>query len=102
MVERSDGVPLFVEELTRTVLELGLLREADGGRGLAARLPAVAVPMTLNNSLLARLDRLGPAEEVAQVGAVIGREFGRALCLRLRPRRGPNSPTPWIAWSRRS
>ena len=79
VVERSDGVPLFVEELTRTVLELGLLREADGGRGLAARLPAVAVPMTLNDSLLARLDRLGPAKEVAQVGAVIGREFSRAL-----------------------
>jgi class 3 adenylate cyclase/tetratricopeptide (TPR) repeat protein len=76
IVERTDGVPLFVEELTKAVLE-----RADQDQGVAAVLsaspmPALAVPPTLHASLMARLDRLGgPAKEVAQVGAVLGREF---------------------------
>jgi predicted ATPase len=76
IVERTDGVPLFVEELTKAVLE-----RADRDQGVAAILsatpmPALAVPPTLHASLIARLDRLGgPAKQVAQVGAVIGREF---------------------------
>ena len=75
IVERSDGVPLFVEEMTRVVLE------ADGDRAplLAIPSPSLAVPATLQASLMARLDRLGPAREVAQIGAAIGREFSHAL-----------------------
>jgi predicted ATPase/class 3 adenylate cyclase len=74
IVERTDGVPLFVEELTRAVLEAGAAR-ADGL--IATALPsALSVPATLQASLMARLDRLGPAaKEVAQIGAAIGREF---------------------------
>jgi class 3 adenylate cyclase/tetratricopeptide (TPR) repeat protein len=68
VVERSGGVPLFVEELTRAVLESG------GGN-----LTGAAIPVTLRDSLMARLDRLGPAREVAQIGAVIGREFSYEL-----------------------
>ena len=79
IVGRTDGVPLFVEELTKAVLEGGLLREAEGRLELAGPVPPLAIPATLSDSLLARLDRLAPVKEVAQVGAVIGREFGRAL-----------------------
>jgi class 3 adenylate cyclase/predicted ATPase len=80
IVERTDGVPLFVEELTKAVLEAGLLREEDEGYTLAGPLPPPAIPATLHDSLMARLDRLAtPAREVAQVGAVIGREFGHGL-----------------------
>jgi class 3 adenylate cyclase/predicted ATPase len=79
IIERTDGIPLFVEEMTKTVLEAE-------SQGMAERTvagipsPAVAVPATLHASLMARLDRLGaPAKEVAQVGAAIGREFSSAL-----------------------
>jgi class 3 adenylate cyclase/predicted ATPase len=75
IVTRTDGVPLFIEELTKTVLESGLLREEGERYGLTGPLPPLAIPTTLQDSLLARLDRLGAAKEVAQVGAVIGREF---------------------------
>ena len=74
----TEGVPLFVEELTRAVLEIGILREGkvryelDSGR-------LQSIPRTLHGSLLARLDRLGPGREVAQIGAVIGREFSYDL-----------------------
>jgi len=68
VVERTGGVPLFVEELTRAVLESG-----------DAKLSGRDIPATLHDSLMARLDRLGPAKEVAQVGAVIGREFSYEL-----------------------
>ena len=78
IVERTDGIPLFVEEMTRAVLEA----ENEGGaRNTAAAVPssALAVPASLHASLMARLDRLGPAKEVAQIGAVIGREFSHTL-----------------------
>jgi hypothetical protein len=77
IAERTDGVPLFVEELTKTVLESG----ARGTTTLAAvPHPTLSVPATLHASLMARLDRLGlAAKEVAQVGAAIGREFGHEL-----------------------
>ena len=68
VVERTGGVPLFVEELTRAVLESG-----------DARLTGREIPVTLHDSLMARLDRLGPAKEVAQIGAVIGGEFSYEL-----------------------
>jgi tetratricopeptide (TPR) repeat protein len=80
IVERADGVPLFVEELTKAVLE-----RTDQDKRVAAVLsaspiPALAVPATLHASLMARLDRLGPAaKEIAQIGAVLGREFGYDL-----------------------
>ncbi|MGA2842763.1 MAG: adenylate/guanylate cyclase domain-containing protein [Steroidobacteraceae bacterium] len=78
IVERTDGIPLFVEEMTKAVLEA----EGEGeARRTAAGVPspALAVPASLHASLMARLDRLGPAKEVAQIGAAIGREFSHAL-----------------------
>jgi class 3 adenylate cyclase/tetratricopeptide (TPR) repeat protein len=75
ILARSDGVPLFVEELTKAVLESGALREEDGRYTMSGALPAVAIPETLHDTLRARLDRHPEAREVAQVGAVIGREF---------------------------
>jgi class 3 adenylate cyclase/tetratricopeptide (TPR) repeat protein len=75
----TDGVPLFVEELTKSVLESGLLRDAGDKYTLLAPLPALAIPTTLRDSLLARLDRLAPVKEVAQIGACIGREFSYEL-----------------------
>jgi class 3 adenylate cyclase/predicted ATPase len=78
LVERSDGVPLFVEEMTKAVLEAD--SEGEAQRTAAAiPSPALAVPASLHASLMARLDRLGPAKEVAQIGAAIGREFSHAL-----------------------
>lgn len=79
ILARTDGVPLFVEELTKAVLELGLMREEDGRYELAGPLPPLTIPTTLHDSLLARLDRLAPAKELAQIGAVIGREFDHGV-----------------------
>jgi class 3 adenylate cyclase/predicted ATPase len=79
IMERTDGVPLFVEELTKAVLELGLLKEDAGGYALARPLPLFAIPSTLQDSLMARLDRLAPIREMAQIGSVIGREFSHEL-----------------------
>jgi predicted ATPase len=72
---KSDGVPLFVEELTQMVLESGLLREVDGRYELTEPLTALAIPSTLQDSLTARLDRLREVKEVVQLAAVLGREF---------------------------
>ena len=79
IVERTDGVPLFVEELTKTVLESGLLTDAGDRYELSGPPPPLAIPTTLHDSLMARLDRLAPVKEVAQIGAVIGREFSHEL-----------------------
>ena len=78
IVERTDGIPLFVEEMTKAVLET----ESEGAaRRMVAAVPspAMAVPASLHASLMARLDRIGPAKELAQIGAAIGREFSHAL-----------------------
>jgi class 3 adenylate cyclase/predicted ATPase/ABC-type transport system involved in cytochrome c biogenesis ATPase subunit len=75
ILAHTDGVPLFIEELTKMVLEGGLLRERDGAYVLEGPLPPLAIPTTLQASLTARLDRLSPVREVAQIGAVAGREF---------------------------
>jgi class 3 adenylate cyclase/tetratricopeptide (TPR) repeat protein len=75
ILARTDGVPLFIEELTKTVLESGLLQVRNGHYVLERPLPALAIPTTLHASLMARLDRLAPVREVAQIGAVAGREF---------------------------
>ncbi|WP_439364696.1 AAA family ATPase [Bradyrhizobium sp. DASA03005] len=82
IVAKTDGVPLFVEELTRTVLETNLLRDEGDHYALAGPLPPMAIPATLQESLLARLERLAPAREVAQVAAAIGREFSHELLAR--------------------
>ena len=79
IIRKTDGIPLFVEELTKTVLQSGLLEDTPSGYRLSGPLPTLAIPATLQDSLMARLDRLAPAKEVAQVGAVIGREFGHRL-----------------------
>jgi predicted ATPase len=75
IVAKSDGVPLFVEELTKTTIESEVLIESGGRYELARPLPVLKLPATLQDSLLARLDRLGPAKDVAQLAATIGREF---------------------------
>ncbi len=79
ILARTDGVPLFVEELTKTVLETGLLQERDDHYVLNRPLPSMAIPTTLHASLMARLDRLASVREVAQIGAVVGREFSYEL-----------------------
>src|SRR5438270_5990462 len=79
IAERTDGVPLFVEELTKSVLESGLLREDKDRYMLDGALPPLAIPTTLHDSLLARLDRLESVRLVAQIGAAIGREFSYEL-----------------------
>jgi class 3 adenylate cyclase/tetratricopeptide (TPR) repeat protein len=79
IVARADGIPLFAEELTKTLLESGVLQERDGGYELESPLPRLAIPPTLHASLLERLDRHPAIKEVAQVGAVIGREFSSEL-----------------------
>jgi class 3 adenylate cyclase len=78
IIERTDGIPLFVEEMTKAVLEAGSESEARQTAG-AVPSPALTVPASLHASLMARLDRLGPAKEVAQIGAAIGREFSHAM-----------------------
>ena len=88
---RTDGVPLFVEEVGRAVLESGALREEADRWVLEGPLPQLAVPASLQASLVARLDRLSSVREVAQAGAVIGREF------HLRPGGGGNEPAAGAA-----
>ena len=79
IIARTDGVPLFVEELTKTVLESGLLHDAGDHYVLHGPLPPLAIPSTLHASLLARLDRLAAVKDVAQTAAAIGREFSYSL-----------------------
>jgi predicted ATPase len=85
IIERTDGIPLFVEEMTKAVLEAG---SEDAAQRTAAAVPspALAVPASLQASLMARLDRLGSAKEVAQIGAAIGREFSHTLLAAVAPK----------------
>jgi class 3 adenylate cyclase/tetratricopeptide (TPR) repeat protein len=75
IVERTDGVPLFIEELTRTVLESGSLKRVGDDYVLAGRMQDIEIPASLHDSLMARLDRMAPVKEVAQIAATIGRQF---------------------------
>jgi class 3 adenylate cyclase/predicted ATPase len=75
IVDRTDGVPLFIEELTKSVVESGILTETGDGYAASRPLTALVIPTTLHASLLARLDRLAPTREVAQIGAALGRSF---------------------------
>jgi len=85
VITKTDGVPLFVEELTKTVLESGLLREAEGRYELTGPLPPLAIPTTLQDSLMARLDRLASVREVVQLSATLGREFTYELLRAVSP-----------------
>jgi class 3 adenylate cyclase/predicted ATPase len=85
---RVDGVPLFVEEMTKAVLESGLLRETKASWVLDRPLQGLTIPISLHDSLMARLDRLRPVKQVAQTAAVIGREFGHALLAAVAPQTG--------------
>jgi class 3 adenylate cyclase/tetratricopeptide (TPR) repeat protein len=86
---KTDGVPLFVEELTRSILESGNLKEAADRWEYAGRAGTLAIPLTLRDSLMARLDRFAPVKEIAQIGAAIGREFSYELIAAVAPH-----PTP--------
>jgi predicted ATPase len=79
IVEKTDGVPLFVEEITKAILESGVLKETNEHYELAGAFTTVALPATLQDSLMARLDRLVSAKGIAQLGAAIGRQFSYAL-----------------------
>jgi tetratricopeptide (TPR) repeat protein len=81
IITKTDGVPLFVEELTKTVLESGMLRVEKNSYVLDQPLTSLAIPSTLQDSLMARLDRLASVKDIAQIGAVIGREFRHELIL---------------------
>jgi class 3 adenylate cyclase/tetratricopeptide (TPR) repeat protein len=85
ILARTDGIPLFIEELTKAVVESGVLTDAGDRYTVAGPLPALAIPTSLNASLLARLDRLAPVREVAQIGAALGRQFSHALISAVAP-----------------
>jgi hypothetical protein len=72
IIDRTDGVPLFIEELTKTVVESGIVAEAVGHYAVARPMAPMAIPTSLHASLLARLDRLAPTRELAQIGARSG------------------------------
>jgi tetratricopeptide (TPR) repeat protein len=79
MIEKTDGIPLFVEEMTKALVESGVLRDAGEQYALTGPVEAVHIPMTLHDALMARLDRLHTAKRLAQLGAVIGRQFSYDL-----------------------
>src|SRR5262245_8006330 len=79
IITKTDGNPLFIEELTKAVLEAGILVEDAEGYRVDGPLPPLAIPETLQDSLMARLDRRAPVREIAQIGAAIGREFSYSL-----------------------
>ena len=85
IVAKTDGVPLFIEELTKMVLESGLLQEREDRYALTGPLPPLAIPATLHDSLMARLDRLETVKGIAQLGATLGREFSYALLQAVSP-----------------
>jgi predicted ATPase len=85
IIARTDGIPLFVEELTKALLESGILHETEDRYELTGPLPAFAIPATLQDALMARLDRLVTAKGVAQLGATIGRHFSYALLRAVAP-----------------
>jgi DNA-binding response OmpR family regulator/class 3 adenylate cyclase/predicted ATPase len=85
IIRKTDGVPLFIEELTKSVLESGLLQNADDPLIVVGPQRSLAIPTTLLGSLTARLDRLGPVKEIAQIGAAIGREFPYRLLAAVAP-----------------
>jgi DNA-binding response OmpR family regulator/class 3 adenylate cyclase/predicted ATPase len=93
IMSKADGVPLFAEELTKAVLESGVLQDAGDRYVAVDPIPSPVVPATLLGSLTARLDRLGPSKEIAQIGAAIGREFSYRLLAAVAPPSGPSLQT---------
>jgi predicted ATPase len=87
--DKTDGVPLFVEELTKSILESGNLRDVDDRWEYAGRAGSLAIPLTLRDSLMAGLDRFAPVKEIAQIGAAIGREFSWELIPAVAPHARP-------------
>ena len=87
IIAKTDGVPLFIEELTKSILESDLVSEEAESYSLVGSLSSMAIPATLKDSLMARLDRLAPVKEVAQIGAAIGREFSLELLSAVSPLR---------------
>ena len=85
ILKKTDGVPLFVEELTKMVLESGVLREEPEEYTLAGKFIPLKIPVTLKDSLMARLDRLGPAKELVQLCSILGREFTYEMLLAIQP-----------------
>src|SRR4051794_39086871 len=85
ILTRTDGVPLFVEELTKSLLESGELKEAVDHYEYAGSARAITIPTTLRDSLMARLDRFMPVKEIAQIGAAIGREFSHEVIAAVAP-----------------
>jgi class 3 adenylate cyclase/tetratricopeptide (TPR) repeat protein len=85
IIDRTDGVPLFIEELTKSVVESGVLTEAGDHYTATLPVPLLAIPTSLHASLLARLDRLAPVREVAQIAAVLGRQFSYELISAVAP-----------------
>ena len=79
IVDRTDGVPLFIEELTKAVVESGIVTEVGDRYAVAGSVAPLAIPTSLHASLLARLDRLAPTREIAQIGAALGRQFSHEL-----------------------
>ena len=86
---KTDGVPLFVEELTKSILESGELKDAGDRYEYAGHAGTLAIPLTLRDSLMARLDRFAPVKEIAQIGAAIGREFSYELIAAVAPHAKP-------------
>ena len=97
IIDRTDGVPLFVEELTKAVVESGILTEAGDRYTAAGPVTPLAIPASLQASLLARLDRLASVRDVAQIGAALGRQFSHELIAAVAvPGSGPGMPQPQL------
>ena len=97
IIDRTDGVPLFVEELTKAVVESGMLTDAGDRYTTAGPVARLAIPASLHASLLARLDRLAPVREVAQIGSALGRQFSHELIAAVAvPGSGPGMPQPQL------
>lgn len=90
IVDKTDGVPLFLEELTKAVLESNIVKESGDRYEYSGKVDQMAIPATLRDSLMARLDRLFPVKELAQIGAVIGREFSHELLQAVSPIEEPS------------
>ena len=100
IVAKTDGVPLYVEELTKMLLASDLLRAEAEHYVLTGPLSTMAIPETLQDSLMARLDQLTTAKEVAQLGAVLGREFAYDMLMAVSSQDDPRCRTGWPGWWR--
>jgi class 3 adenylate cyclase/predicted ATPase len=85
IIDRADGIPLFIEEVTKVIVESGMLRDAGDRYELSGPLPELTIPASLHDSLMARLDRLAPVKEVAQLAASLGRNFSHELLVAVSP-----------------